>query len=80
MKEDKIRFWPTSGRKCYITPAFSGIPKQRGTKSEFGHKWAEMLHNPCVLGDPQMKEDKIRFWPTSGRKCYINPAFSGIPK
>ena len=22
------------GRKCYITPAFSGIPKQRGTKSE----------------------------------------------
>ena len=26
--------WPTSGWKCYITPAFSGIPKQRGTKSE----------------------------------------------
>ena len=25
---------PTSGRKCYITPAFSGIPKERGTKSE----------------------------------------------
>ena len=23
-----------SGRKCYITPAFSGIPKQKGTKSE----------------------------------------------
>ena len=125
-------FWPTSGRKCYITPAFSGIPKQRGTKSEFGHKWAEMLHHPCILGDSQTKEDKIRIvhkwavmlhhpcilgdsqttgdkiktgpqvggnatsplrsrgfpkkggqnqnWPTSGRKCYITPAFSGIPK
>ena len=22
------------GRKCYITPAFSGVPKRRGTKSE----------------------------------------------
>ena len=22
------------GRKCYVNPAFSGIPKQRGTKSE----------------------------------------------
>ena len=98
--------WPTSGRKCYITPAFSGIPKQRGTKSEFGHKWAEMLHNPCILGDPQIRENKSTIgpqasgnatsplhsrgfpnkggqnqnWPTSGRKCYITPAFSGIPK
>ena len=50
------------GRKCYITPAFSGIPKQRGSKSELvnpcllgGHKWAEMLHNPCILGGPQQK-------------------------
>ena len=25
---------PKRGRKCYITPAFSGIPKQRGAKSE----------------------------------------------
>ena len=25
---------PKRGRKCYITPAFSGVPKQRGTKSE----------------------------------------------
>ena len=98
--------WPTSGRKCYITPAFSGIPKQRGTKSELAHKWAEMLHHPCILGNSQIKEDKIRIgpqvggnatsplhswgfpdkrghnknWPTSGRKCYITPAFSGIPK
>ena len=25
---------PKRGRKCYVTPAFSGFPKQRGTKSE----------------------------------------------
>ena len=28
------RLGPKRGRKCYVTPAFSGIPKQRGTKSE----------------------------------------------
>ena len=96
----------TSARKCYTTPAFSGIPKQRGTKLELAHKWAQMLHHPCILGEPQIKEDKIRIgpqaggnattplhsrgspkngvqkrnWPTKGRKRYINPAFSGIPK
>ena len=98
--------WPTSGRKCYITPAFLGIPKQRGTESELAHKWAEMLHLPCILGGSPTKGDKIRIgppvggnatsplrsrgfpnkrrqnqsWPTSGRKFYITPAFSGIPK
>ena len=43
------------------TPAFSGIPKQRGTKSEFAT-------SPLPSGGP-----------TSGRKCYVTPAFSGIP-
>ena len=46
-----------------------------------------MLHHPCILGDPQTNGDKIRigclnpaFWgATSGLKCYVNPAFSGIP-
>ena len=28
------RLGPKRGRKCYITPAFSGVPKRRGTKSE----------------------------------------------
>ena len=64
-------------RKCYITPAFSGVPKKghkvkggpqlggnamsplrsrvspnRGTKSKVAHKWAEVIHYPCVLGGP----------------------------
>ena len=46
---------PTSGRKCYITPAFSGVPKDMGDKIRIGgaHKWAEMLHHPCILGGSQ---------------------------
>ena len=103
---------PTSGRKCYITPAFSGIPKNMGNKIRIGgaHKWAEMLHHPCILGDPQRHREQNQNWcgpqvggnatsplhsqgsaktwgtrsellrATSGRKCYITPAFSGIPK
>ena len=41
----------------YITPAFSGIPKNMGDKIRIGgaHKWAEMLHHPCILGDPQQR-------------------------
>ena len=98
------QWWPTSGRKCYITPAFSGVPKQddkvkggpqvgggatsplhsrgspnNGTKSMVAHKWAEVLHHPCVLGAPQTR-GQSQWWPTSGRKCYITPAFSGVLK
>ena len=97
---------PTSGRKCYITPSFSGIPKDMGDKIRIGgaHKWAEMLHHPCILGGSQRHGGQNQNWwgpqvglhsrispktwgtkselvgPTSGRKCYITPAFSGIPK
>ena len=103
---------PTSGRKCYITPAFSGVPKDKGDKIRIGgaHKWAEMLHHPCILGGPQKQRGQNQNWwgpevggkatsplhsrgspktrgtkselvgPTSGRKCYITPAFSGVPK
>ena len=103
---------PTSGWKCYIHPAFSGIPKDMGDKIRIGgaHKWEEMLHHPCILGDPQRHGGQNQNWwgpqvggnatsplhsggypktwgtkselvgPTSGRKCYVTPAFSGIPK
>ena len=38
-----------------------------------GHKWAEMLHHPFILGDPQTKGDKIRIG------C-LTPAFWGAHK
>ena len=37
---------PTSGRECYITLAFSGIPKQRGQNQNW-------LPHACMLGGPQ---------------------------
>ena len=48
------------GTKCYVTPAFSGVPI-KGDKIKGGystpaflgaHEWAEVLRNPCVLGGP----------------------------
>ena len=46
-----------------------------------------MLHHPCFLGDPQQRGRKSQVatsplpsWtPRRGRKCYVTPAFSGIP-
>ena len=75
--------WPTSGQGGYINPAAWGVPtaSKRGAESEVAHKWARWLHNPCRL------EDKISIGcltlafsgPKRGRKCYVTPAFSGIP-
>ena len=54
---------PTSGRNCYITPAFSGVPKQ-GDKIRIGcltptffgaQKRAEMLCNHCASRGPQQR-------------------------
>ena len=54
---------PKRGRNCYVTPAFSGIPNaKRREKIRSGYltrafagaqKRAELLRNPCILGDPQ---------------------------
>ena len=89
-----------------------GIPKDMGEKMRIGgaHKWAEMLHHPCILGAPQIHGGQNQNWwgpqvcgnattplhsrgspktwgtkselvgTISGWKCYITPAFSGIPK
>ena len=76
----------------YITPAFSRIPKQRGDKIRIGclipafwgaHKWAKMLHNPCILGDPkkkttskhkekQKKNKKISLISTPSQDVFLN--------
>ena len=73
----KMTVMPARSRKCYITPAFSGVPI-KGDKIRSGYvtpafpgaqKWAEVIHNPRVLGG-RIKGDKIR----SG---YFTPALSG---
>ena len=55
-----------------MTPALSGFPN-KGDKSKRAQKRAEMLHHPCIVGDPQTKGGKIRI----GR---LNPAFWGAHK
>ena len=54
---------PKRGGNCYVTPTFTGIPNaKRGKKIRSGYltraflgaqKRAELLRNPCILGDPQ---------------------------
>ena len=84
------------GRKCYVTPAFLGIPN-KGDEIRMGHltpaflgaqKWAELLCDPCILGGPQQRGTKSQVAtsylpsqrPKSGRNRYITRAFAVIPK
>ena len=62
---------------CY-TPDFLAAQKR-----------AEMLCHPCILGGPQRQARGgkaegvvalLTSWePKRGRKCYVTPAFSGVP-
>ena len=69
------------GGKCYVTPAFSGIPN----KGEQNQKW--LLH-PCLLGGPKEGGNATsplhsRGHPTKGSKIRsgcLSPAFSGAQK
>ena len=57
---------PKKGRKCYVIPAFSGVPNaKRGEKIRSGcltpafsgaQNRAEVLRNPCILRGPQRQE------------------------
>ena len=60
---------PKRGRKCYITPAFSGILH----KGEQNQKWSPSKRNKGRSGclTPAFSG------PKRGRNCYITPAFSG---
>ena len=86
---------PKSGRKCYFTPAFSGVPN----KGKQNQNW---LPQPCLLGGRQVggsaasslnsqgcptKENIFELaasttpsrGPKRGRKCYVTAAFWGFP-
>ena len=71
------------GRKCYITPAFSGVPNKREqnqkTKPTPG---VTMMHHATKRGFkdcPGFLNSTGRLGAKRGRKCYITPAFSGVP-
>ena len=56
-------------------------------KSDFLGATQQMLHHPYILGYPQHRVTKSEVaapplpsrGPKRGRKCYVNPAFSGVP-
>ena len=64
---------PKRGRKCYVTPAFSGIPiAKRGEQNQKssptkGNKIRSRSLTPA-FSEPKREQ-----------KCYVTPAFSGIP-
>ena len=71
---------PKRGQKCYVTPTFSGVPKQ-GDKIKSGYLTASFsgaqkganATSPLHSRGPQTKGDTIR----SG---YLTPSFSGGQK
>ena len=76
--------WPKEGRNCYATCVLSGVPKaKRGEKIRCGYlngafpgaqEKAEILCNPCILGDPQRKARG------ENQKWLPQPYFLGGPK
>ena len=82
-KGNKIRSGCLSGAQKRAEmlhhPCVLGGRLQKGTEIKVAHKRAEVLCHPCVLGRPQTRGQSQR-WPTSGRKLYVTPTFSGVPK
>ena len=84
-----------SGWKFYLTPAFSGIPNKGQQNQNWlppscllgGPKVGGVLCHRCILGGPQQRGTNSELaasampsqGPKSGRKCYVTPAFSGVP-
>ena len=77
------RLGPKTGRKCYITPAFSGVPNKGGQKQNSKPPLrVTMMHHATKRGFkdcPAFLNSTGRLGPKRGRKCYITPAFSGVP-
>ena len=72
---------PTSGRKCYITPAFSGVRKERGTNSEMAGPTSgrKCYITPTFSGVPN-KGDKIKVGPQWGGNATSPLHSRGSPK
>ena len=77
------RLGPKRGPKCYVTPAFSGVPNEwaQNQKSKRMLGVTMMLLVPkCGFKDcPGFLNSSGRLGPKRGRKCYVTPAFSGVP-
>ena len=76
-KGDKVKAGPKEGKNA-TSPLHSHGSPTKGTKSKRAQRRVEMLHHPCILGGPQQRRQN-QSGHKRGRKCYITPAFSGVP-
>ena len=78
------RLGPKRGRKCYVTPAFSGVPNKGGqnqkSKPTLGVTMMLLVSKRGFKDCPGFLNSTGRLGPKRGQKCYVTPAFSGIPK
>ena len=78
------RLRPKRGRKCYVTPAFSGVPNKGGqnqkSKRTLGVTMMLLVSKRGFKDCPGFLNSTGRLGPKRGRKCYVTPAFLGIPK
>ena len=69
------------------TASKAPLPPELHWTAGRAQKWAEVLRHPCIHGGPQQRGTKSELaastmpsqGPKSGRKCYVTPAFSGVP-
>ena len=78
---------PKRGRKCYVTPPFSGLPLQRGTKTELagstvpfrGHKSGRKCYITSAFSGVPNKTGKIKAGPKEGGNA-TSPVHCGVSK
>ena len=77
------RLGPKRGRKCYVTPAFSGVPNKgeqnQKSKPTLGVTMMHHATKPGFKDCPGLLNSTGRLEPKRERKCYVTPAFSGVP-
>ena len=77
------RLGPKRGRKCYVTPAFSGVPNKGGqnqkSKRTLGVTMMLLVPKRGFKDCPGFLNSTGRLGPKRGRKCYVTPAFSRVP-
>ena len=77
------RLGPKRGRKCYVTPAFSGVPNKREQNQKSKPRpGVTMMHHAKkrrFKNCPGFLSSTGRLGAKRGRKCYVTLAFSGVP-
>ena len=78
------RLGPKRGRKCYVTPASTRVPKKGGqnqkSKCRLGVTMMLLVPKRGFKDCPGFLNSTGRLGPKRGRKCYVTLAFLGGPQ